>query len=423
MLKFGIWSQSLEEIQRKNSIQMTLKFPSKMFINHKDETDRLPSRDRATYWDEAGFIISILSHIIDVGLDCNLAVRYYLSNQIVYFYTTLAFILIPAVINTAFSLRMYMLSEAGELEVNKVKTLTKQCTSRRILILLILLFQLAPVLRYFDALRYARKSRRAEKDKDYENQRKYYELMIKEDTDVALLRVLECFLEAAPQQILQITIIFSNYGKEFENNTFTLFHQLLSIGSSFVSMAWSMASYHRLIRVATKTKNNISWMGTVCQFMWHFLVTVSRILCISVIASMYADATIIVLCLHWFVMMIWSFHMYPENSFCNENYCCSIMFYSTFSAVYMFTFLTLDEGPTARKYFFFYTLLFAENTVANLVWYFNATGELESTTYYKPIFFLNIIPFAAGVVFMIMYYKCFHPSTGYGSRHLSIAAA
>lgn len=54
---------------------------------------------------------------------------------------------------------------------------------------------------------------------------------------------------------------------------FIVVHQLLSIGSSFVSMAWSMASYQRLLRVALKTKLNITWAGTIVQFMWHFLVT------------------------------------------------------------------------------------------------------------------------------------------------------
>lgn len=38
-------------------------------------------------------------------------------------------------------------------------------------------------------------------------------------------------------------------------------------------MAWSMASYQRLLRVALKTKLNITWAGTIVQFMWHFLVT------------------------------------------------------------------------------------------------------------------------------------------------------
>lgn len=195
-------------------------------INHhnmqpeqKDETDRLPPSDRVTHLDVAGFVISIISHIVDVGLDCNLAVRYYLSGQKAYFFATIAFILIPALINTAFSVRMYMLDESEEL--NKNRTLTKRCTDRGVLFLIVLIFQLAPVLRYFDALGYALKSKKAEKLKDYVNQRKYYELMIKEDSDVALLRVLECFLEAAPQQILQITIIFFNKGQGFGKDTFT----------------------------------------------------------------------------------------------------------------------------------------------------------------------------------------------------------
>lgn len=71
-----------------------------------DETDRLPSKDRVTYWDIAGFVISIISHIVDVGLDCNLACQYYLNNQRAYCFTTVAFILIPTLINTAFSIRM-----------------------------------------------------------------------------------------------------------------------------------------------------------------------------------------------------------------------------------------------------------------------------------------------------------------------------
>lgn len=72
----------------------------------RDEIDRLPSKDRVTNWDIAGFVISIVSHLVDVGLDCNLAYRYYNNEDLTYFFATVGFILIPALINTAFSIRM-----------------------------------------------------------------------------------------------------------------------------------------------------------------------------------------------------------------------------------------------------------------------------------------------------------------------------
>lgn len=80
----------------------------KMCEMDHDEVDRIPSKDRATHWDIAALVISISSHLIDIGLDCNLAYRYYMNEHIFYFIFTLGFILVPAFINTAFSIRMYV---------------------------------------------------------------------------------------------------------------------------------------------------------------------------------------------------------------------------------------------------------------------------------------------------------------------------
>lgn len=76
-----------------------------------DEPDRIPSKDRVTYWDVVALVISISSHIIDIGLDINLAYRYYTSQYSWNFVLTLGFIVVPAWINTAFSIRMLVASK------------------------------------------------------------------------------------------------------------------------------------------------------------------------------------------------------------------------------------------------------------------------------------------------------------------------
>jgi len=76
------------------------------------------------------------------------------------------------------------------------------------------ILQLAPVIHYYDTLKYALKALRCKKSGDRIGGRRYYLKMLKEDQDVALLRVFECFLEAAPQQTLQLTLILKHYHTE-----------------------------------------------------------------------------------------------------------------------------------------------------------------------------------------------------------------
>lgn len=53
------------------------------------------------------------------------------------------------------------------------------------------------------------KCKQAELRNNKVKQKKWHERLVSEDSDVALVRVFECFLEAAPQKILQISIILS----------------------------------------------------------------------------------------------------------------------------------------------------------------------------------------------------------------------
>ncbi|XP_067005397.1 XK-related protein 6 [Anabrus simplex] len=376
-----------------------------------DKPDYAPNRAHVTDFDIFALLVSIISHIVDVAFDINLAYRYYRSGKTTYFQLTLLFILFPAFVNTVISTKMYVKDE-DSISVAKV------ASKRWIIRIFILIFQLAPILRYCESLGYALKSRRAEKERDYLNQRKFYDLMLKEDSDVALLRVFECFLEAAPQQVLQATILLVGDTQAW---TFQYFSQVGSVCSSLFSMGWSMASYHRTIRFAQEDKDNISIPGTVVQFLWHFMVTVSRILSISVAASLFPLPTTAASGIHWLVMTVWLI-VTTDLVICTDSHdpMCSgrlgqFLMCSILGLVYIFTYITPEDGRTRNKYIVYYLLCVAENISAAVVWATAASPTLRAKWYFYPLLVSCIVPFGLGIGFMVLYYLYFHPSSKRGN--------
>ncbi|CAK9820892.1 Cell death abnormality protein 8 [Anthophora plagiata] len=236
-----------------------------------DDVDVPIKNPRVTYLDIFFLVSSILMHIMDMAIDINLAVRYLLAKKIAYFTWTTILIFLPSFINVIISKRMqYQDSKRNPTSNQSELKCIHTMLINNICCIVVVAFQLAPVLRYYQTLKYALKAYKYEKQGDRNAQRRYYLKMLKEDQDVALLRVFECFLEAAPQQILQLTILLTHY---HSNINFEFIHQVASILSSLGSMGWAMASYHRSIRFAQQDKLNIGVTGTVLQFLWHFCTT------------------------------------------------------------------------------------------------------------------------------------------------------
>ena len=142
---------------------------------------------------------------------------------------------------------------------------------RWLLRLVILLLQLAPILRYIDSIRLSvlnrlamRRAHRADTPEErrhyVELSRSYFVLMIYEDSDATLLRLFEGFMESAPQLVLQLYILLAdkkvvrgevetiemNFTGDGQILSVTLI--VLSIVSSLVSLAWSLVVYHRSLR-------------------------------------------------------------------------------------------------------------------------------------------------------------------------------
>lgn len=105
-----------------------------------DTVDRPSKSFHVTLWDITGLIYSIIIHIVDVAFDINVAYHYFKNKEYAYFMWTLAFMLVPAIIITVLSMRMYAVD-------NDHSSVSRIAVQRRFLCVLVLLLQLASVIR------------------------------------------------------------------------------------------------------------------------------------------------------------------------------------------------------------------------------------------------------------------------------------
>ena len=216
-----------------------------------------------------------------------------------------------------------------------------------------------------------------------------------EDSDATLLRLFECFMEAAPQCSLQLYIYFSFSSgmSPYSNGSI----QLLAIGASLVSLAWGLSSYSKSLRYPLHDKLNISYGGTVVMFLWHLAFISSRILAISLFSSCHPLLIIPILSIHMTLMFLWLFYEERARS------CEELLFNLIVSFVYLFTYFNVRDERTRFKYLFYYCVVFLENSLFILVWYLYC-GENLGLLIAQPALFL------LAIMLMLVYYKWLHPS-------------
>jgi hypothetical protein len=183
--------------------------------------------------------------------------------------------------------------------------------------------------------------------------------------------------------------------------------QILSLSSAFTGFAWSLTAYSRCVRLAQPDKRQLSLAGMVVQCIWHFCVTLSRVISIVLLASVFASQTVIAIAVHAFVMTFWVF-LLDRSPFCSYTSLHSFGFSMIFGAVFVFTYiLPKDTKNTFSRYTFFYALTGLENFLAIVTFVLYST--LSSSIVYV-LCALPIVSFVVGIGAMLCYYKFLHPN-------------
>ncbi|GFX05548.1 XK-related protein 6 [Trichonephila clavipes] len=370
-------------------------FLKKIKIKGYDTTDSLPKNLNFSVLDILGIIISVCSFFMDVAFDVLVAVVHYNNGNIWWFTLTVCFIAVPSLTMTGFSLRWYLV-DADE------KKLPTVSTTRWVLRIIFLVLQMGPLLRYMDSLYFGFKSNRSKPK--IQDQVDFYKQMIYEDADATLLRLFECFMEAAPQLVLQLYIYTLSQAASPNFYTWTEIIQLISMFSSLVSMAWALASYQRALRYSLEDKKNMTLCGSVVQVIWRFFDIGSRVLALGLFATVFPNYFFIVCAVRYAVMFMWIRLMGTE--FC-DNKCGEFFYNVVLGIIFIFCYFNPKDSPTRRRFTFYYVFTFLENSALMCAWFIYFPAHVSHK---YPAMFMQFLSFVLGLVVMIIYYLLLHPT-------------
>ncbi|XP_051909458.1 XK-related protein 6b isoform X1 [Hippocampus zosterae] len=363
-----------------------------------------PHEEQQRLWlDCLWIVLALLVFFWDVGSDVWLAAYYYRGRDFLWSAVTLFFVLVPSVLVQILSFRWFVqdytegaLGSVQGLSSRRAAASLQRDRCCRLSVWLwqsaLHVFQMGQVWRYIRTMYLGVQSHRQK-----ENRRRFYWAMMYEYADVNMLRLLETFLESAPQLVLQLCIMIQSNKAEWQ--------QCSSVASSLLSLAWVLASYHKLLRDSRDDKTSMSYRGAVVHLLWRLFTISSRVLSFALFASVFHMYFGIFVVLHWCAMAFWVIH--GGTDFCMSKW-EEVLFNMVVGVVYVFCWFNVQEGRVRFRMALYYTLVLSENALLSGLWY-AYRDPLTSDAYASYALCGVFLCFASGVACMLLYYGALHP--------------
>ncbi|NXM33211.1 XKR9 protein, partial [Oxyruncus cristatus] len=329
----------------------------------------------------------IIIYVVDIGVDFWVASKYFCQGQYSWSILILCFRGLSSLVTQIFSYEWFKNDSEGT-DTRKLKW-----------IFLVHLFHCGIFIRYWFALKYgcqaAFKLKRHGDASETDPSNFIKKQAIDAVTDINMLRVFKAFLETTPQLFVQIYILFQ-HGK-------TSCYQYAAIFMSFCGISFSMVDYQISLQKSLPDKGEFPVSSKFMYLFYKLLTITSWVLNISLITLRSVRISVILLIFLWICAFTWT--LKQCTTFCKSKK-MEYLYRTVVGIILIFTFFNIKERRTKVCISIYY----ATHTVVTL-------GILFGHMFWKPSiikeihFTIVIILTIIGIIFLVVYYRHFHPST------------
>nr|KAG5709640.1 hypothetical protein BaRGS_001690 [Batillaria attramentaria] len=223
-------------------------------------------------------------------------------------------------------------------------------------------------------------------------------------SELFVLRLTFTFAAGFPLMLMQLFLVLTEIQVDWQ---WVLYAALVA---SMLSTVWSVASFRRSHETSGPDAVVLSWPGSLFRLLWRAGEVVSRVISLTLFASLYKEWVFLVLGFHWVIMLVCvSVPQTVSGEWCGSTLFQRVVFCVVTSYAYVFCYVNFCTVKSAVWYTLYYVIMFLENGTLSIVWLTKSDSTDFSSRYL--LVFVSALAFFAAMVCLAVYFKFFHVAT------------